>query len=140
MKKLKVSRKTAIFKQLEPRTKTTETVRGSRNVPGVYLIYKGDKLCYIGHSGYNVYKTLMRHFQSWDDPTQERVTYKPSFDFKVRIVRTTPARAKRLERALIIKHRPEDNPNKLELYTMSDLTPGERKSFNEYETTDKTPF
>ena|SRR5690554_2157504 len=83
---------------------------------GVYLIYKKDKLVYVGFSASNVYKTLYRHFQSWNDPTQIRITYKnakkSNTAIRVRVVLTSPDRARRLEKMIIKKHKPKDNPMK----------------------------
>lgn len=87
---------------------------------GVYLIYKSDELVYIGYSQNNVYRTLYRHFQTWNDPTQQRVTYNPNNpNIKVRVIYCAPSRAHKLERALILKYQPADNPNKYELYTFT---------------------
>lgn len=85
---------------------------------GVYLIKEQGRLVYIGFSRSNVYKTLMRHFQSWSDPTQERITYqgRPRDWYTARIVSATPAQAEKLERALIIKHQPRDNGIKYDTY------------------------
>ena len=80
---------------------------------GCYLIYDTKKrLQYIGHSGTDVYKTMYRHFQRWNDSSQFRATYsKNSF---VRVVYTrTEKQAQELETALIIKYKPNDNTNKL---------------------------
>jgi len=85
--------------------------------PGTYLIYKNKKLVYVGYSSYNVYKTLYRHFQSWNDPQQIRITYsKTDPNIKVRVIYTTAIRARKLEKALIIKYKPKHNPDKYESY------------------------
>lgn len=87
---------------------------------GVYLIYKAGELVYIGYSQNNLYRTLYRHFQSWNDPTQQRITYNPNdTSIKVRVIYTPPSKAQKLERALILKYQPKDNPSKYELYTFT---------------------
>ena len=87
--------------------------------PGVYLIYKNGSLVYVGYSSYNVYKTLYRHFQSWNDPTQVRITYsKDDPNIKVRVIYTTAARSRKLEKALILKYAPKDNPDKYQNYVL----------------------
>lgn len=87
--------------------------------PGVYLIYKNGSLVYVGYSSYNVYKTLYRHFQRWNDPTQVRITYNPNDqNIKVRVIYTTALRAKKLEKALILKYQPKNNPDKYENYIL----------------------
>lgn len=94
----------------------------SRRRKGVYLIKVNDQLRYVGHSGYDLYKTMYRHFQSWQDPRQVRVSYQghlknPALRVTVRLVYTNTARqAAALERALILRYRPKDNPDKLELF------------------------
>lgn len=83
-------------------------------IPGVYIIFKKNEIVYVGYSGYNVYKTLYRHFQSWNDPVQVRVTYnKTDPNIKVRVIYCNSRKAKNLESALIIKFEPKDNPQKL---------------------------
>lgn len=122
-------------KALPPYTKEGATTFPTRNVPGVYLIYKvkefitgnTKELRYVGHSSSDVYKALYRHFQVWNDRQVDAGMREPRTVFKVRhnvVVRviycSTPARARELEKALIIKHRPPDNPDKLELYELTD--------------------
>lgn len=103
------------------------TVRASNGKSGVYLIYPkgGRKPIYIGRSGVNLYKTITRHFQSWADKTQARVTYPQGAGYQIRIVYTSPQRAEKLERALILTKRPKDNPNKLEMF---EATESEKKA------------
>jgi hypothetical protein len=87
--------------------------------PGVYLIYNDTQLVYVGYSSYNIYKTMYRHFQRWNDPTQVRVTYNPNNpSIKVRVIYTTAARSKKLEKAIILKYQPKDNPEKYNNYIL----------------------
>ena len=87
--------------------------------PGVYIIKKNGVIRYVGMSASNVYKTMLRHFQQWDDPKQVRVTYsKNDPGIKARVIYCTPQQAARLERALIVKHQPQDNPNKYNNYVL----------------------
>jgi Uri superfamily endonuclease len=87
---------------------------------GVYLIKYNGEIVYIGYSAGSLYKTITRHFQSWKDRTQTRVTYPQNEAYKVRVVFTrTGSQAAELERALILKYRPRDNPNKYENYLFS---------------------
>lgn len=77
---------------------------------GVYMIYKDGKLRYVGFSSKDIYKTMYRHFQSWKDSRQIRVTYNSDL-VKVRIIYCrTKEQADRLEKALILKYHPIDNP------------------------------
>lgn len=94
-----------------------------RGVSGVYLIYKAGKLRYVGFSATNVYRTMYRHFQEWNDNRQARVTYKQLNEILVRVIYCSPTNAAKIERALIVKYRPQDNPDKLTNYI---LTPGEQ--------------
>jgi hypothetical protein len=122
-------------KLLPPYTAEGKTTFPARNVPGVYLIYKVQsgllseerKLQYVGYGRKDVYKAMYRHFQEWNDRQAEaglrgeRITYKLRGTIRVRVIYcSTPARAAELERALIIKHRPPHNPDKLELYELTE--------------------
>jgi excinuclease UvrABC nuclease subunit len=101
------------FKIYEKKSKTN--IPELQNKSGVYMIYKDGikNPVYIGYSGSNIYKTLTRHFQSWNDNKQVRVTYPQNGKYSVSIVICTPQQAERLERYLIKKYKPVDNPNKL---------------------------
>lgn len=86
---------------------------------GVYLIKEDGRLVYVGYSGSNLYRTMYRHFERWRHRSQEVVTYHNRRNaYTVRVVLCTPAQAARLERALIIRHRPRDNENKYEQYQL----------------------
>lgn len=89
---------------------------------GVYLIYRNGELRYVGFSRSNLYKTCTRHFQRWNSKYQKVVTYHQQMgrhDFKVRIVLCSPERAAKLEKALIVRHQPRDNPDKLQGYQLN---------------------
>lgn len=93
-----------------------------RHKPGVYLIYKHNTLLYVGFSRTDVYKSLYRHLQDWTDERQQRITYKNLGGIKVRVIYTsTGAKAKRLEGALILKHKPPHNINKYKGYFLDKL-------------------
>lgn len=89
-----------------------------RNVGGVYLIYKNGTLVYCGFSKNNVYRTLYRHFQEWGTSNQVRTVYTNLKGITVRVIYCKDGnQASRLEKAIIIKHKPRDNQNKYDLYT-----------------------
>lgn len=76
---------------------------------GVYIIRQGREIVYIGYSGVNLYKTITRHFQDWSASKQKRAVYKPMDEsLSIRVIVTTPTRAEKLERLLIIKYKPRD--------------------------------
>jgi hypothetical protein len=108
-------KKTKTFK---PYTKegrcTLQPKQGER--PGVYFIYKDAKPVYVGHSQSNIYKTMYRHFQSWEDQ-QRRVTYKNLSGITCRIIFCPASKATILEEACILKYKPKDNEQKLQLYS-----------------------
>jgi hypothetical protein len=121
---MKVSRAKHAYKDGRPTFKT-------RRRPGVYLIYINGLLRYVGYSTYDVYKTMYRHFQSWRDSTQTRITYPRSPDVKIRVVYTNTAKqAAILERALRIRYQPTDNPQQL---INIDTTPAEDDSIEKFE-------
>ena len=129
-----------------PRFKKTKLVKPYTNgkptlkrlyKPGTYIIYKetgADKPrvpVYVGFSGSNVYKTLYRHFQSWNDSTQVRTTYSKTGPYKVRVILSGPKTAEKLERLLLSKLQPKDNPRKLALI----LTKADKKIIEELNST-----
>lgn len=109
------------FRTQPPYNKDGKTnFRYTAGKSGVYLIYKNGSLVYVGMSKTNVYRTMYRHFQKWDDPSQVRVTYNPRSTrnaFSCRVVLCTPLQAENLEKVLIRKHKPKDNPNKYLTFT-----------------------
>ena len=108
--------RTKYFKPYTPKGDCTlKPSQGAR--PGVYIVRKGDQVVYVGHSASNLYKTMYRHFQSWNDPAQRRVTYVQLKDISIRVIFCSASKAPVLEEALIIKYKPRDNYQKLELYT-----------------------
>lgn len=114
-------------------------IRANRRRPGVYMIKVNGTLRYIGYSGTHVYKTLIRHFQAWDDPRQVRITYPRATYVTARVIYTNTARqAAALEKALIIKYQPTDNPEK---YRQAVLDLEEKEIINEYHAADvEAPF
>jgi excinuclease UvrABC nuclease subunit len=114
-------------------------ISDARQRPGVYIIKELGKIVYIGHSASDVYKTAMRHFQSWDDPTQDRVTYvnKQLDNYTIRIIFTTPKQAPALEKKLILRHNPRDNELKYGSYTVNAY---DREVLEIYDNTEIAPF
>lgn len=105
---------------------------------GVYMIYKDGAPVYVGYSGSQLYKTFTRHFQMWNDRSQQRVTYSQTGQYKARIIFCNTARqAEALERAIILKINPRDNPNKYESYL---ITPYDTTQYKEYRDTTPAPF
>lgn len=104
--------------------------------PGVYLVKQGEEITYVGFSGYNVYKTLTRHFQSWEDG-QHRTTFKNrnSNNITARVIKTTAAQAANLEKALILKYKPRHNKNKLDAFQ---LDASDKRLIESYENTPST--
>ena len=92
---------------------------------GVYFIFKkGEKKpIYIGKSEGNLYKTILRHFQVWNDgyatrtgdKVRDRTVYEKK-GYLVRVIETTARRAVSLEKSLIVRYKPKDNPIKYGKY------------------------
>lgn len=121
-----------VNKALPPYNNKGKTTFNIRNKPGVYLIYKNSELLYVGFSASDVYKALYRHLQEWNDPKQQRVTYKQIKGIKVRVVYTrTGAKARSLEEALILKHKPPHNINKYDGFIMDNQNKDVLKEFTE---------
>jgi hypothetical protein len=81
---------------------------------GVYFISNrvGD-VVYIGHSKTNLYKTIHRHFQQWNDPQQQRKVYSSKAPYSVKVYLANASDAYVLERDMILKYRPRDNKLKI---------------------------
>jgi excinuclease UvrABC nuclease subunit len=125
--------KTRLYSPYDAKGKTTFP---SRARSGVYLIFKDEVLRYVGYSATDLYKTMYRHFQEWPDPRQVRIVYKNLKGIKVRVIYCTPAQAAKLERAIIIRHEPTDNPQKLLNFKMD---AGETTVIKKYYSLPSTP-
>jgi hypothetical protein len=88
---------------------------------GVYIVKdaKTNNILYVGYSGSNLYKTMYRHFQVWNDSQQDRIKFKKS-GYKVRVIFCSAAQAQRLEVYLIDKYKPKFN----KLQYKADFTEG----------------
>jgi hypothetical protein len=124
---------------LPPYDSQGRTTFSKRNKPGVYIIYKNDTPVYIGFSAKDTYKALYRHFQTWNDRTQQRVTYRNLDNIKVRVIYTnTAGQAAKLEKALIIKLKPTDNPK--QYWLTYDTDEKEEAIYQNFVDTDTSPI
>lgn len=121
----------------EPYTGDKSNLKFAKDKSGVYIIKRNGVISYIGYSATNLEKTCLRHFQSWEDTKQVRVTYKYRANCTVRLIICTPARAAKLERALIVRHEPKDNPDKLKHYK---TTTAEKNIMAEYDQQEATKW
>ena len=100
----------------------------------------------MGQSQNNLYRTITRHFQDWNDSkSPDRITYRYRMArnrYTVRIVFVSPSRALKLEEMLIRKHRPRDNAAKLNEIESFVPTSSQENVLEEYEEsyTDEVPF
>lgn len=120
-----------VNKAQSPYLENGKTRFNIRNKPGVYLIYKSRSLVYVGFSASDVYKALYRHLQEWNDPNQQRITYKNLKNITVRVVYTkTGTKARQLEEALILKHKPPHNINRYDGFIMDEKNKEALNEFN----------
>lgn len=115
----------------------------SKKRAGVYIIKENGKIVYIGHSQSNLYKTLYRHFQTWNHKYQEVISYQSRLsrnNYTVRIIYTTPAQAVRLERYLVMKYQPRDNTVKYEGYQLNAFDQNTYKTYQQTEVETEAPF
>ena len=55
-----------VYKWVHPYNENDKpAIKSSWEKSGIYIIKQNDKIVYVGQSGYNLYKTMYRHFQSW---------------------------------------------------------------------------
>jgi excinuclease UvrABC nuclease subunit len=109
---MKISKWFEPYKNGKPALEYKKTQR-----PAVYFIKENNKIVYVGMSATNLYKTLYRHFQTWNDKRAQyrsanytRKTYDKTA--KVRVIFCTALQADRLETYLIQKLKPRDNEHK----------------------------
>lgn len=73
---------------------------------------------------------MYRHFQKWDDPSQKRVTYTSLSEITVRVIYTINASlAQKIEKALIVKYQPIDNPMQ---YDSHELTTSDKQKITAF--------
>ena len=102
---MKISKWFEPYKNGKPTLEYKKTQR-----PAVYFIRENKKIVYVGYSTTNLYKTMYRHFQKWNDKQQERKVYDKKTE--VRVIFCTALQADRLETYLIQKLKPRDNAHK----------------------------
>lgn len=112
---MRALRKIAVYKDIG-----VTNIRHLQEKIGVYHIFEGDKRVYVGHSKYNLYKTILRHFQEWTDREQPgRITYVNNelSRYTVKVWLTSKYDAPILEETHILKYRPRDNKMKVDTYS-----------------------
>lgn len=105
--------------------KTTNAFRALMGKKGVYRLFEGRKLVYIGCSTSDIYKTVLRKFQVWND-VQTRLFYNASkHTYKAEAIIMPSASVTEIldtEYHLIQKARPRDNrPENYSFYNRRDL-------------------
>jgi hypothetical protein len=105
--------------------KTTKAFQAFRGKQGVYKIFEGRKLVYIGSSSSDIYKTILRKFQVWND-RQTRLYYNARrHTYKAEVLampKATPTEILDTEYHLIQKAKPRDNkPENYSFYNRRDL-------------------
>jgi len=109
------------FKPYEKKGRVSKKLLDMKGKAGVYIIKKPTgKFLYIGYSAGNLYDTATRHFRSWDDPRQRRVTFSQTGNYLIKVFKSTPKRAEIWEQFLINKYKPSKNEKIMELYSESD--------------------
>ena len=100
---------------------------------GVYKIFEAGKIIYIGSSTSNLYKTIIRKFQTWNDRDRGRLNYDAAKkDYKIQVVlfqgkKWNLDELLTLEYELIKKYKPRDNHSgNYSPYNMkTDFVPGD---------------
>jgi hypothetical protein len=101
---------------------------------GVYLIRhkQTGTIVYVGSSTTQLKKTIYRHFEVWNDRQPgtnrrfERVTYPKKGYYEIRFFKCTPDQAHKIERYLIRKLEPKDNPLKYNRIKQDEHKAGEK--------------
>jgi len=142
--RMNASRFIPVFKQLPNEGGTKYNLGFTKGKSGAYIIKENGKIVYVGYSTCDLYKTITRHFQSWNHPHQRVVTYANSINYNrytIRVVFSSPTKAFKLERALIAKYRPRDNFEVLDLLDYEEkeankIAKENKKVMEEYNSTD----
>ena len=95
-------------KWFEPYSQTGRNAKtnlkdNTRAIRGVYFVKnkRSGNIVYVGSSLSQLYKTIYRHFQSWTDSRQKRVTY-PKSGYLIKIILTGSSKITLLEQYYII--------------------------------------
>ena len=75
-------------------------------VSGVYLIYEKGKVVYIGASDFNLYKSLYRHFEQWNDNRGWKHLTFDKDKVLVEVIYCNPENSRLLADELILKYKP----------------------------------
>jgi excinuclease UvrABC nuclease subunit len=122
-----------------------EILKSNKEAAGAYMIKSNrtGKIVYVGYSQSQLYKTVYRHFQKWNDRRAERKVYSPHY-YTVRVIITTQSRAFLLEKYLIQKLKPRDNQEKYENYLFASQKKDAEKILNDTDfisiSEDRVPF
>lgn len=81
---------------------------------GIYKIFEDGKIIYVGSSNSDLYKTILRHFQEWNDKEQlQRISYKSKLKehrYEVEATITNDLKYNLyIEHAIINELKPRDN-------------------------------
>lgn len=95
--------------KLKPNFKQTEKFK-----TGVYFIRdkQSQKIKYVGFSGNNLYRTIYRHFQKWEDGQYRATFNKNSKSYQLQIIFCSPKQAQRLEEYFIKKYKERGEADK----------------------------
>ena len=117
--------------------KISTTFRNTYEKSGVYIIRskKTKNILYVGGSSNNLYRTMYRHFQSWEDK-QKRATY-GKFSTQVKVILATPIEAHSLEIRLTKELKPKDIDYK---YKQVELDFKDKKVQEKYKQAENIPF
>lgn len=98
----------------------TNLSKVTKRQKGLYFIIDRNtrRLVYIGYSFGSLYKTLYRHFETWNHPGQPVVTYSQRSRYLISVVMCNSTKIALLERYYIMKLRPRDN---IKQYSLDDL-------------------
>jgi len=112
---------------------------------GVYCIRnkKTQEILYIGHSSSNLYKTLYRHFQTYNDTHKQFRAYYPNRNnIEVSVILSRKTHAPKIEMSLIKEYKPVDAVLKYEDSEIEFKESPDVEKFEEWEVIEETeaPF
>lgn len=106
---------------------------------GLYSVFENGKLVYIGSSTSNLYKTIMRHFNYWQDSEQpKRISYKhrmlEGVKYEIEVAVYPESKVNDIflmEKNLISLKKPRDNKNDYYHWRNNKFTREEKKRVND---------
>ncbi len=123
-----------VFKFAPPYNKNGKANFPLRDKAGIYIVKEAGVIVYIGKSRNNLYRTMYRRFEKWEEPN---LSFDLAKKYTVRVIYCTDKQADSLEKKLILKYEPKHNLNQYKEFQENTY---DKQVFNAYMNTEPVPF